>query len=72
MKAMGIPRDHEAVACDVRGAKEYGRKPSDFGVAGRSGVLRSNFNSPVAKRATRRYWKRVDRAAGKRECSATL
>lgn len=32
---------------------------------------RSNFDSPIAKRAARRYWKRVDRAEGKRSCSDT-
>ena len=69
MRPMGVPRNKEAVDCDVAGAREYARKPSDFGLPGKSGDIRSNFKRPAEKRSARRYWKRVGRAAGKLECS---
>lgn len=68
MRGYGLPRNHDVAGPDVGDIKAYGMPGSAGHLRGKGGVYRSYFKNPFAKRAARRYWKRCERAAGKRAC----
>lgn len=68
MRGYGLPRNTEVAAPDVGDIKAYGMSGSTGHLRGKGGDFRSFFKNPFAKRRTRRYWKRVERAAGRRAC----
>jgi len=68
MRGYGLPRNDDVASPDPGDIKTYGMPGSAGHLRGRGGVFRSYFKNPYAKRRSRRYWKRIERAAGKRAC----
>ncbi len=71
MKPYGMPRVPELEYPDVADIQHFGLASHVGRIAGKSGDFHSYTRSAAAKASTRRYYKRIARAAGKKECLST-
>lgn len=67
MKAYGLPRNDDVANPDAADVRTFALASHIGRFAGKGGDTHSSFRSSAAKRATRRYYKRVARAEGHRQ-----
>lgn len=71
MRAYGLPRNNDVEFPDVADIQRFGRASHVGRLPGKSGDFRPYIRGKN-KAATRRYWKRVARAEGRRFISNEL
>ena len=65
MKAYGLPRVKDLESPDCADICKFGLKSSKSRVEGLGGDIKNSFRSSTAKKATRRIWKKKERAKNK-------
>ena len=68
MKTYGHPRNKDLDAPDLADIRKYGLKSSKSRCIQLNGTRKNSFRNSIKKRKVRRYWKKVARRKGKKEC----
>lgn len=72
MKAYGIPRNKELVNPDNDTINHYGLASHVGRIFSKNGDYHSHMHSAAAKKRTRRYWKKTERLAVKKDIRTYL